>query len=104
VKLTPEGVEALRPLFGAALEAVAPKLFAQRCGCCRNITGRPPTRAVALWTGSNDHTVPLCQSCLDFWFDGADDDAEESGTMEFEPRRVQWIDGSRTLVAADAAH
>lgn len=117
MKVTSETIESLRPFFGAALEAAAPKILEQvratvaanavnfLCGCCCNITGRPPTRAVVLWTsGINDHTVALCQSCLDFWFDGADDDTE-NGDTEMEPRCVRWLDGSRTLVAAiDAAH
>lgn len=101
--------ESLRPFFGAALEAAAPKILEQvratvaakaaspLCGCCRNIIGRPPTPAVALWTGLSNHTVALCQSCLDIWLDDADDDAE------LEPSRVQWLDGSRTLAAANAA-
>lgn len=117
MKVTSETVESLRPFFGAALKEAAPKILAQLraeaaataavarflCGCCRNITGRPPTPAVALWTsGLNDHTVALCQSCLDFWFDGADDDAE-NGDAAMEPCRVQWLDGSQTLVAATNA-
>lgn len=73
------------------------------CGCCRNIyDGRDrEVPAVALWTSRlNDSTVALCQSCLDYWFDGADDDAEDGEITEMEPRRVQWLDGTRTLVAA----
>lgn len=72
------------------------------CGCCRNTyDGRDrEVPAVALWTGPNNFTVALCQSCLDIWFDNADYDAEDGELTEMEPRRVQWLDGTRTLVAA----
>lgn len=66
-----------------------------RCWCCRGIVGRRDTQAVAIWThGLSRNSTPVCQSCLDFWFDNADDDPD------LEPREVHWLDGSRTLAGA----
>jgi hypothetical protein len=59
--------------------------------CSRLDRGRRP--AVAIWShGLTPYFDPLCQGCLDMWFDNADDDPD------MEPWHVRWLDGSRELV------
>lgn len=58
------------------------------CTCCSSILnrGRPRIRpAVAWWRHANGITSKLCQSCLDRWFDAADDDPD------LEPAVWCWL-------------
>ena len=41
--------------------------------------------AVARWKVQNGYWFPLCQKCLDAWFDNADDDPD------LEPAAWTWI-------------
>ena len=41
--------------------------------------------AVARWTCRNGNVVRLCRTCLDVWFDNADDDDD------LEPAAWRWI-------------
>lgn len=63
-----------------------------RCDCCSHTweNGRPRDRgpAVALWICGNGNPVRLCQSCLDAWFDNADDDPD------LEPASWSWLPGN----------
>lgn len=52
------------------------------------------TAAALHWTGPSRNTTYLCQPCADSWLDNADDDPS------LEPRRIDWLDGTRTLVGA----
>lgn len=58
------------------------------CDCCSHIwrdgrrDERPP---VARWICRNGNIVRLCQPCLDWWFDNADDDPD------LEPLAWTWI-------------
>lgn len=65
------------------------------CTCCSHIwrdrgnghsePGREP--AVARWEHDNGNVSRLCQSCLDSWFDNADDDPD------LEPAAWAWLYG-----------
>jgi hypothetical protein len=65
----------------------------RRCDCCSHLweNGRPRDRgpAVARWICSNGNPVWLCQSCLDIWFDNADNDPD------LEPASWSWIPSSQ---------
>lgn len=54
------------------------------CLCSYRVQGRAP-RAVAFWKASNGNRAVLCQSCLDHWFDNADDDPS------LEPVSWGWL-------------
>ncbi|MDG9703770.1 hypothetical protein [Streptomyces sp. DH37] len=66
----------------------APARPVRWCECCAAIreNGRPRRRpAVARWVGPNGFPTLLCRSCLDIWFDQADDDDA------LEPLRWEWL-------------
>lgn len=44
------------------------------CSLTVHRTAPEPVSAVAWWEAGNRGFAWLCQSCLDFWFDAADDD------------------------------
>lgn len=57
------------------------------CACNLNSCGP----IVARWRTRTGYSFPLCQACLDTWFDSADDDES------LEPASWSWI---RSEVAA----
>lgn len=68
------------------------------CSCCSHIWRdrgngrREPDRrpAVACWNhGASGNTSLLCRTCLDSWFDNADDDPD------LEPASWVWLSGAR---------
>lgn len=52
---------------------------------CRGCRGRNRTAAVAFWNCVNGNRLALCQTCLDAWFDNADDDPF------LEPESWGWL-------------
>jgi len=60
-----------------------------KCSCCSHcwIAGKPRDLgpAVARWIHQIGNVSLLCESCLNSWFDNADDDPE------LEPAAVEWI-------------
>lgn len=69
------------------------------CGCCASIIDngrRRSARAVARWATGNGNVVYLCKTCLDHWFDNADDDDS------LEPAAWSWLPGRRPEQLAPA--
>ena len=63
------------------------------CDCCSHIRVDSKPRnygpAAAIWRHDNGNTSYLCRSCLDHWFDNADDDPD------LEPAAWSWLPGHR---------
>lgn len=51
--------------------------------CANNLNSCGPT--VARWKTRSGYWFPLCHTCLDHWFDNADDDPD------LEPTAWRWL-------------
>lgn len=61
--------------------------------CTVSLHWRDPIPAVAWWRSSNGHIARLCASCLNCWFDNADDDPD------LEPTAWGWLHEPRPAAA-----